>query len=202
MFAAMAALLVVALCVPEAFGDRALAFAVAYGVVRVGHIALFVLASRDDPALRRSVRRAGGQHRDRRRPARRRVVPRRRSRKAVLWLLAIVVDWGGPALFGVGRLAARPGHFAERHNLIIILALGESIVALGVGAERRPERRRGRRRGPRRRARGRDLVDLLRRRRDRDRTAARSGRRRAASATRWPATPTPTCTSRWSPASC
>src|ERR671911_288510 len=55
MFAAMAALLVVALCVPEAFGDDALLFAVAYGVVRAAHIALFMLASRDNPALRQSV---------------------------------------------------------------------------------------------------------------------------------------------------
>src|SRR5262245_51608985 len=44
MFGAMAALLVVALCIPDAFGDRALLFAVAYGVVRAAHIAVFVLA--------------------------------------------------------------------------------------------------------------------------------------------------------------
>ena len=49
MFLAMAAFLVSALCVPEAFGSEALLFAVAYGVVRVAHILLFVLASRDDP---------------------------------------------------------------------------------------------------------------------------------------------------------
>jgi low temperature requirement protein LtrA len=55
MFAAMAALLVMALCVPEAFDDLAWLFACAYGAVRSAHIALFVVASRDDPALRRSV---------------------------------------------------------------------------------------------------------------------------------------------------
>ena len=55
MFAAMAGLLVVALCVPEAFDDRALSFAIAYGVVRAGHIALYLIVSRDDPSLRRSV---------------------------------------------------------------------------------------------------------------------------------------------------
>ncbi|MGH2979489.1 MAG: low temperature requirement protein A, partial [Solirubrobacterales bacterium] len=43
MFVAMAALLVVALCVPQAFGGRAFAFALAYGVVRAAHIALFLL---------------------------------------------------------------------------------------------------------------------------------------------------------------
>src|SRR5436309_12582532 len=55
MFAAMAALLVVALCIPHAFGNLGLLFAGAYGAVRTAQIALFVLASRDDPALRRSV---------------------------------------------------------------------------------------------------------------------------------------------------
>ncbi len=55
IFAAMAALLVVALCVPQSFGDLGLAFALAYGAVRVAHIFLFMLASRDDPNLRRSV---------------------------------------------------------------------------------------------------------------------------------------------------
>src|SRR2546421_4523783 len=55
MFAAMAAFLVVSLCVPDAFDNLALTFAVAYGVVRAAHIALFVIASRDDPDLRHSV---------------------------------------------------------------------------------------------------------------------------------------------------
>src|SRR3954465_2981941 len=55
MFAAMAGLLVAGLCVPEAFGDAALIFALAYGFVRVAHIALFMLASRDDALFRTSV---------------------------------------------------------------------------------------------------------------------------------------------------
>src|SRR5918999_2830080 len=49
MFAAMAALLVAALCVPQAFGDEALLFACAYAAVRGAHIVLFLVASRDDP---------------------------------------------------------------------------------------------------------------------------------------------------------
>jgi low temperature requirement protein LtrA len=134
MFAAMAGLIVVALCVPEAFGDRALLFAVAYGVVRAAHIALFLIASRDDAALRRSVVGlavssavgvglligasflSGGAQEG-------------------LWALAILLDWGGPAVFGAQGWRLVPGHFAERHGLVIILALGESIVALGVGAQ-------------------------------------------------------------------
>ena len=55
MFAAMAAFLVVALCVPGAFGDEALLLACAYVVVRFAQIGLFVIASRDDPGLRHSV---------------------------------------------------------------------------------------------------------------------------------------------------
>ena len=55
MFGAMAALLIVSLCVPEAFGDLALVFALAYGAVRIAHIALFMLASPEDDALRHSV---------------------------------------------------------------------------------------------------------------------------------------------------
>ena len=55
IFVAMAALLIVGLCVPEAFGDAALIFACAYAVVRIAHIALFMLASRDEPNLRSSV---------------------------------------------------------------------------------------------------------------------------------------------------
>jgi low temperature requirement protein LtrA len=133
MFVVMAALLVAALCVPDAFGDTALLFACAYGIVRFGQIALFLLASRDDPALRRSVSGlAGG------------------TALGVgllvaaaftdgwvqgaLWLLALLLDMGEPYLFGSEGWRLRPGHFAERHGLIIIIALGESIVAIGVGA--------------------------------------------------------------------
>jgi low temperature requirement protein LtrA len=134
IFAAMAALLVCALCVPDAFGDLALEFAVAYGVVRMGQIALFVLASRDDPALRRSVTGlAGGtaigvsllvaaSFLD-------------GVAQGALWALALALDMGEPYLFGSEGWKLVPSHFAERHGLIIIIALGESIVAIGVGSE-------------------------------------------------------------------
>jgi low temperature requirement protein LtrA len=46
-----------------------------------------------------------------------------------------VLDMGEPYVFGSGRWKLVPGHFAERHGLIVIIALGESIVAIGVGAE-------------------------------------------------------------------
>ena len=54
-------------------------------------------------------------------------------------MLALVVDYVGTALGGAGgwRLPA-PGHFSERHGLIVIVALGESIVAIGVGVAELP----------------------------------------------------------------
>ena len=52
-----------------------------------------------------------------------------------LWALAILLDMGGPVVFGVEGWKLKPEHFAERHGLIMIIALGESIVAIGIGAE-------------------------------------------------------------------
>jgi low temperature requirement protein LtrA len=133
MFAAMAALLVAALSVPRTFGGDALLFACAYGAVRVAHIGLFLLASREDPAMRRSVVGLAGSsaigvgllvaaaftdH----------------GLQLGLWGLALVLDMGGPFLFGAEGWKLVPGHFADRHGAIIIIALGESIVAIGAGA--------------------------------------------------------------------
>ena len=49
-------------------------------------------------------------------------------------MLALALDFGGPYFFGVEGWQLVPGHFAERHGLIIIIALGESIVEIGAGA--------------------------------------------------------------------
>ena len=62
IFAAMAAMLLVALAVPSAFGGLALEFALAYAAVRYGQIGLFMIASREIPELRHSVAHARGQH--------------------------------------------------------------------------------------------------------------------------------------------
>jgi low temperature requirement protein LtrA len=134
IFGAMAGLLVAALCVPEVFGDLALLFACCYAAVRIGQILLFVVASRDDPALRHSVLGlaistgigvgllvaasfADG------------------LLQGGLWALALLLDMGGPWLIDPEGWKLVPGHFAERHGLIVIIALGESIVAIGVGSE-------------------------------------------------------------------
>jgi low temperature requirement protein LtrA len=54
--------------------------------------------------------------------------------QAALWVLALALDFGGPYVFGEEGWQLAPGHFAERHGLIIIIALGESIVEIGTGA--------------------------------------------------------------------
>jgi low temperature requirement protein LtrA len=132
IFAAMAAFLVVALCVPEAFDDSALLFALAYGVVRIAHLALYALASRDDPQLRSSVSAlaastavamgllVGASFAD-------------GAPQGALWAVAVTLDLAGPYFFGVEGWRMVPGHFAERFGLIVIIALGESIVAIGAG---------------------------------------------------------------------
>ena len=134
IFVAMAAFLVAALCVPGAFGSEALLFACAYAVVRVAHIVLFMLASRDDPALRRSVLGLAGSTAL---GAGLLFVAAATSDgvQLGLWGLALLLDTGGPFLFGQDGWKLVPGHFAERHGAIVIIALGESIVAIGVGAK-------------------------------------------------------------------
>jgi low temperature requirement protein LtrA len=133
MFTAMAAFVIAALCVPRAFGADALLFALAYTVVRVAHILLFGLASREDPELRHSVvglalstaigtgllivaAFTGG------------------ALQLALWGVALVLDVGGPLVIEMAGWRLVPAHFAERHGAIVIIALGESIVAIGVGA--------------------------------------------------------------------
>jgi low temperature requirement protein LtrA len=133
MFAAMAAMLVVALAVPGAFGANAALFGLAYLAVRLLHLALYALAGKRDPDLLEAVVR---------------FTPSATiapvlilvaaffdgAAQAALWVVALAVDYLG-ALRGRGQgWRVAPAHFAERHGLIIIIALGESIVAIGVGA--------------------------------------------------------------------
>jgi low temperature requirement protein LtrA len=134
LLAAMGAMLVAALAVPGAFADDAVLFGVAYLLVRVLHIVLYAIVGRDDPDLFGAVLRfaptsifgasllvlAGFLEGDVR---------------IVVWLVALAIDYVGPAVLGAGRgWRIAPEHFAERHGLVILIALGESIVAIGVGA--------------------------------------------------------------------
>src|SRR5262249_54248729 len=51
----------------------------------------------------------------------------------VLWAVAVMIDYGTPLITGVGGFTVHAGHFFERHAAFIIIALGESVVAIGVG---------------------------------------------------------------------
>jgi len=132
VFAAMAAMLIVALAVPRAFGELALEFALAYAAVRYGQLGLFMIASRETPDLRHSVLTlagsttvgvgvlVGGSFLD-------------GDAQAAVWAVALALDMAGPYFFGSEGWRLVPAHFAERHGLIVIIALGESIVAIGIG---------------------------------------------------------------------
>jgi low temperature requirement protein LtrA len=134
MFGAMAAFLVAALCVPEAFDKSALLFALAYAGVRGAHILLFAIGARGDANLRASVTSlaistavgvgllVGASFAD-------------GLLQGAIWGIAILLDYGGPYFFGVEGWRMMPSHFAERFGLIVIIALGESIVAIGVGSD-------------------------------------------------------------------
>jgi low temperature requirement protein LtrA len=98
-----------------------------------------VLASGDDPGLRHSVTGLGvstaigvgvllvGASFD-------------GSARLVVWLVALVMDMAGPLFIDTTGWRLVPEHFAERHGLIVLVALGESIVSIGVGAERGVDR--------------------------------------------------------------
>ena len=135
MFLAMGAFLVVALATPEAFGDWGVEWGVAYLVVRLLHAALFAVAARGDPALMRQVVSlvlsavpgagliiASGAFFD------------EGDTRDLMWLLAVMFDYGIVLSFGVEGWHVHAKHFAERFGLVVIIALGESIVAIGVGA--------------------------------------------------------------------
>jgi low temperature requirement protein LtrA len=133
IFGAMAALLVAALAVPQAFADNALIFAVAYLIVRLIHSSIFLAASRGNPEIFRAVLRMT--------PAFviaplliLASVPFDGWAQAAFWVVAIVIDVGGTYALGGEGWEVAPDHFAERFGLIIIIALGESIVSIGVGA--------------------------------------------------------------------
>jgi low temperature requirement protein LtrA len=134
MLASMGAMLVAALAVPGAFGDDAVLFGVAYLLVRLLHLVLSAIVARDDPDRRGALLRfaptaifgasllvlAGFLE---------------GNERIAVWVVALTIDYLGPVVIGVGRgWQVAPEHFAERHGLIILIALGESIIAIGVGA--------------------------------------------------------------------
>jgi low temperature requirement protein LtrA len=131
MLAAMVAMLVAALATPHAFGDDALIFAIAYASVRWLHIFIWAEANEQADtagAIRTLARTAlpapllliGAAFFD-------------GAAQAAVWVVALGIDYAGPFVFGVRGFRVSAGHFAERFGLIVIIALGESIVAIGAG---------------------------------------------------------------------
>ena len=132
VFVSMAAMFVAALAVPHAFDTDAVLFGLAYFVVRVMHIVLFAEATPHVDVRQATFRLA------------RTAVPGPAllvvagfldgGAQIALWLVALTIDYSGPYVFGVRGFSISAGHFAERYGLIVIIALGESIVAIGIGA--------------------------------------------------------------------
>ena len=144
MFAAMIAMFVAAVTIPEVFDDLPgglhgpIVLAAAYFAVRLMHLLLFLAASKDDDGLRRQVLRfapsmmvgtglllVASQFTG---PV-----------QTALWAAALLGDYVGTLLAGASGWRLRsPSHFAERHGLVIIVALGESIVSIGIGVTALP----------------------------------------------------------------
>ncbi len=133
MFAAMIGMFLVALAVPGAFGGEGVLFGVAYLLVRLVNVALYLVAAKRNPDLHGALVRFG--------PAAT-IGPvfilaagfADGGWQLALWVVALVVIYSA-GLFDRGRgWRISPDHFAERHGLIVIIALGESVIALGVGA--------------------------------------------------------------------
>src|SRR5262249_54350329 len=130
---ATGALFIAALAVPHAFGGDGVLFGVAFLVVSVMQATLYMLAARGDEKLLGAVlgvapgviRGAGlilvagffdG------------------ALQAAFWIAAIVAGFVGPGFANLEGWRLQPGHFVERHGLIVIIAIGESLVAIGFGA--------------------------------------------------------------------
>src|SRR5579863_5909062 len=130
---AMGGLFIAALAVPDAFGKHRLLFALSLFVVLLAFVGLYALVSKDVPDQLAAVLRMS-----------RTVVPGGAlivaaafvpaSARPVLWALAFVAGFFGPLVGGLGGWRVQPAHFVERHGLIVIIALGESLGAIGFGA--------------------------------------------------------------------
>jgi low temperature requirement protein LtrA len=133
VFGAIAAMLIVSLATPKAFGADGVAFGVAYFIVRALHLVLYAIAGWGDRDLLRAVLR---------------IVPPAvlgpgllviagffdGATQLALWGAALVIDYLGVLIGHMRGWRVSPEHFVERYGLVVIIALGESIIAIGIGA--------------------------------------------------------------------
>ena len=131
MLVGMGGFLAMALAVPTAFGPAGWIFGLAYFVVNAVHSGLFIVAGGPGAALAMS-----------------RLAPLNLTSAGLVllggflpgywrlaaWAAAVAIEIASPYLHRIGDFSISPAHFVERHGLVVIIALGESIVAVGAGA--------------------------------------------------------------------
>ena len=128
LLAAMATWLVLALAIPHAFGDDGVAFGLAYLVIVLLHAGLYLAVAGERGMVRIGSANvaaalaviAGGALGG--------------DAQVVIWAVVAIAIWLSGLVAGVGAFAVAPDHFVERHGLIVLVAIGESIVAVGIGA--------------------------------------------------------------------
>jgi low temperature requirement protein LtrA len=127
----MGGFFVLSLAVPDAFSSTGLAFGLAYLVIVSIHTGLFTRASSEHVVeailrifplnvLAALAVLAGGAAGG--------------SAQYALWTAAVLLQWLTPALRGLQGFEVAPSHFVERHGLVLIVAIGESVVAVAIGA--------------------------------------------------------------------
>src|SRR3954452_13172536 len=132
MLAVIPAMLIASLAAPRAFGRDATTFAIAYVVVRGLYLMVFALAGRGDRELLRAVLRlvpsvvASG-------ALLLAAKPLRGAAKLACWGAAAAIAYVAPLIGHMRGWRLSPDHFVERFGQIILIALGESVVAIGVG---------------------------------------------------------------------
>ncbi|MFI7077295.1 low temperature requirement protein A [Micromonospora sp. NPDC049903] len=148
-FATIGGALVFALAMPQAFRSEAgglsgpLVFAICYFLVRAIQVGILGWLARGDPELRRRFLAATGRAAvvgtlvlaAALLPQRLADEPGEVGLRLLFWIAAIVVEYGTAVALGSSNWTLlSAGHWAERHALIVLVALGETIIALGLGA--------------------------------------------------------------------
>ena len=128
LFLGMVGFFVMALAIPGAFDDDGLAFGIGYTIATVVNTVLFL---RTDPE---TVTRTFGRFRPFNATAAALVLTggiASGGLRWALWIAAFLVHWTEAPLFGVTDVGVRGGHFVERHGLLLLITLGESVIAVG-----------------------------------------------------------------------
>jgi low temperature requirement protein LtrA len=126
----MAGFLVVALAIPDAGSSTGAAFGIGYLIATLVHSVLF-LESQSGSTVRVMAR----------------IGPANLATAALVvvggfvhgdarwtvWAIAAALHWLTPYVFDPSPVGLRPAHFVERHGLILLIALGESVAAVAIG---------------------------------------------------------------------